>query len=436
VPLPFAGPESSIRMRSITPKGRRRVILDFSGSLIAYVPPIVNRQQQERVWDFPHLQGRQVTVSEDHPLWARRKSLDGLQDVGGNFYTQKTYVEGSYTSPYVSTGSETYLYGITPWSTDWYNYKGCMAPVDPNVMEFPSFTSSSMDDLDEMGASAIAACKPTNSVADLSVALGEILAGGKPKLVGSSMWKDKTIKAKKAGDEYLNWEFGWEPIARDVSDVALAIMQGHEILAQYERDSGKVVRRRINLSPYESTESTVIRDGVNAYAFGPLHSLQAAPIRYQGKVFLTKETRVRRWFSGAFTYYLPPSGTVEGEYLRAKKLYGLGITPETMWNLTPWSWAVDWFSNAGDVLANISSIQQDSLVLRYAYIMEHSVVKHTYTFAGPTGYVGSAFPPAVSLVAETKLRKRATPYGFGLNWADFSARQLSILAALGLSKGR
>jgi len=232
-----------------------------------------------------------------------------------------------------------------------------MMPIDPAFMSFPGSEASSLNALDALGASAISASKPTNSVADLSVAMGEILSEGLPKLIGASTWRDRTLRAKNAGDEYLNYQFGWAPLVSEISDVASVIARGSQILAQYERDSGKVVRRRWNFTPIKSTEGSTLRTGVNAYVLGPVHSLQAAGLRNQGKVYLTRESVIQRWFAGAFTYYLPPQGTVAGEYLRAKKLYGTGLTPETVWNLTPWSWAVDWFTNAGDVLSNVSSIQ-------------------------------------------------------------------------------
>jgi len=128
---------------------------------------------------------------------------------------------------------------------------------------------------------------------------------------------------------------------------------------------------------------------------------------------------------------------VEGveELYRAQKILGTDLTPETLWNLAPWSWAVDWIMPVGDLIGNLQDMASDGLVLRYGYIMEHSFVSDTYTFQGPTGLPASLVPGSYILSRETKKRVRATPYGFGLTWSGFSPRQLAILTALGISRG-
>jgi len=123
-----------------------------------------------------------------------------------------------------------------------------------------------------------------------------------------------------------------------------------------------------------------------------------------------------------------------GRYaLEAKKLLGLSLTPETLWNIAPWSWAVDWFSNTGDVISNLSDWASDGLVMHYGYMMEKTIVKDTYNIT-PSGI--QAFPsvPNLTLVTETKQRIRANPFGFGLSFDGLSTIQKAILAALGISR--
>jgi len=75
------------------------------------------------------------------------------------------------------------------------------------------------------------------------------------------------------------------------------------------------------------------------------------------------------------------------------------------------------------------------MVLRYGYVMEHTIVRDDWYFVGPTGLADkNVRPPVVSFVAETKLRRKATPFGFGLSYGSFSNRQKAIIAALGLSQ--
>jgi len=120
---------------------------------------------------------------------------------------------------------------------------------------------------------------------------------------------------------------------------------------------------------------------------------------------------------------------------RAIDVLGLDLDLEVLWNAAPWSWAVDWFSNTGDLIHNMNRWSTDGLVLKYGYIMEHSVVRDKYTFVGPTGMKPvSTYPPSVTLVTETKIRRRATPFGFGLTLSGFTNQQKAIVAALGISR--
>jgi len=74
--------------------------------------------------------------------------------------------------------------------------------------------------------------------------------------------------------------------------------------------------------------------------------------------------------------------------------------------------------------------------------MEHSIVQDIYTFDGDpasTLKVGSGFtghPPPVVLTSERKLRRKATPFGFGVDLSALSGTQKAIIAALGVSHGR
>jgi len=122
----------------------------------------------------------------------------------------------------------------------------------------------------------------------------------------------------------------------------------------------------------------------------------------------------------------------------ARKLLGADVDPEVLWDLAPWSWAVDWFSSVGDVIHNLSAYSSDGLVLRYGYIMEHSIVRDTYTYSGDLGLIPrcnfTGRPADLVVTSEKKLRRRSSPFGFGLAMSELTTRQKAILAALGLSR--
>jgi hypothetical protein len=161
----------------------------------------------------------------------------------------------------------------------------------------------------------------------------------------------------------------------------------------------------------------------------------------QSTVRVVEETTKRRWFSGSFTYYLPSeydSRSKIGKIALLADRLGLKPTPDTVWELSPWSWAIDWFSNTGDVISNVSDFANQGLVMHYGYIMEHSIRSRTY-FQERSGYKINRSPvPAgpLTLVTETKVRRQANPFGFGVSWEGLSTFQASILAALGISRRR
>lgn len=393
---------------------------------------IFNKQSTN--FDFP---GTQITVSEGHQ-WPP-PSGDKLTDRGGPFYTSKSFCASPRTMPRVdrriiAQGSEHKIVGpflaLHPRTSQQET-----SPVYPPTLE------SSNDKLDEMGAEAIARCKPTNSVADLSTALGEMMREGLPSLIGSSAWKSNASSArKKAGGEYLNVQFGWMPLVGEINNVSRAIRDSERILAQYERDAGKVVRRRYNF-PLEKT-STESDYPNSSGSFGPLGtSFNLAGVTgLSGKIKRHRLVTRSISFSGAFTYHLPRGYDSRKGLARlasdADILLGTKLTPEVLWNLAPWSWAVDWFSNTGDVISNLTDFKSQGLIMRYGYVMEHVRVTDTYSHVYNSDFPSLPRVAPVVLVTETKQRRPANPFGFGLSWDGLSPFQLSIAAALGLSRGK
>lgn len=383
-------------------------------------------------WFPDSLKEMQTTVSENHPEW--RKSRKGLYkgDVGGVFWTDKVTVK--FNNSPGTYGSDPYTSG--PGTIRTYK-KAPMYPCAFSAMSVPSVGFSTEVGMNTLGAQAIAKCKPTNSAADISVMLGEILREGAPRLIGAALWRDRSRELRKRGsDEYLNYQFGWKPIVNDITKVASAIARADTIMRQYQRDSGKMVRRRFSFPPLHTVSTSNVGSGwpndVN-----PSSSVHMYPT-VSGRAVLKSEQLQRRWFSGAFTYYMPKDGNVyssmRGQAQMAKKLLGLSLTPSTVWNLSPWSWAVDWFSNAGDVISNLSDWMVDSLCLHYGYMMEHTIARHTYSWVGDTGFKSSLKPSQVVITHEVKYRVRANPFGFGLTWNGLSPYQLSIATALGISR--
>jgi hypothetical protein len=170
---------------------------------------------------------------------------------------------------------------------------------------------------------------------------------------------------------------------------------------------------------------------------------------------LVRETK--RWFEGVFTYALPSSTDSWKRALGfgsdADALYGIALSPSVLWELTPWSWAVDWFTNAGDVINNVTSFGLAGLVMRYGYMMEESIERIVAegrcpdANVGDFAIVGNNKQPAivnlrhvpsgtyvVGTESVTKRRRPASPFGFSVGWEGLSPTQLAITAALGITR--
>jgi hypothetical protein len=372
--------------------------------------------------------GLQKTKSEGHPWKSRPKGFSG--DLGGDFWTWR--VENR--TPKASESSWGYSVPDVPGVKTTMTYNASLYAANPEALSTPPDLSSSDSALMAKGTTAVALCKPTNSVADLSVAMGELVKDRLPSIPILHGLESRIKLAVKAGDEFLNVVFGWEPLVADVKKTAAAIVEAQKVIDQFERDSGRQVRRRFEFDTEKSTDSTIVATGVEPWygttSSGPLDTDVGS-----GPLIRTRQINRKTWFSGAFMYHIPKNffGTREIA-AKADKLLGLELTPSVLWELTPWSWAIDWVTNVGDGISNLSDWQQFGLVMRYGYIMETTSVTDTYTLStnGPYG----PFAVIAPVVIDTTVKKRlkANPFGFGVDWNGLNSIQLAILGALGLTR--
>lgn len=377
---------------------------------------------------------RQVTTSEGHK-WPLPKGAK--YDSGGAFSTVKSRLQASYDLDQVyhlgHVGDEYYVGNLVPYvvSQDWALLRSTTSDAD---LLYWADQVHSESDLAALGATAISNTIPTNPIVDSSVAIAELLREGIPNLLDLSDLRERIDILRFAGSNYLNFEFGWKPLVSDLQKAARAISDTEKTLLQLQRDSGKRVRRKFR---FHDDVETSVSESASPAAF----MFEAIPTTLMGQsAHTTTNSHVHKtWFSGSYTFDYEPDQLSELSRIatQARLLYGLELNPEVLWNLTPWSWLVDWFANVGPVLHNLSAFAQDGLVLHYGYLMHHSMRTTKYSGRGLTFPKGGDFPyrqVETRVDVESKRRIRATPYGFGLVFDSFSVRQLAILGALGLTR--
>lgn len=366
--------------------------------------------------------------------WESRRDFRGEgSDKGGPFLVHKRSYEENilnngedahfswFTDPSVED-SPYFLTNQWPWKDQF------------NSGHFPVPTASSDQELQALGTTAIARTVPTKPKADLSTFLGE-MREGLPFISGFARTGEaRARQARNAGDEYLNVEFGWKPLLRDVYAFANAYKRSSELLKAYHNGAGKLIRRR-----YRWPTKLEIKEESLGYTY-PVPLLH--PWNYGGgplELKCTISQKIERWFVASYVYDVPRQGDPFRNINDVDYLLGVKLTPEVLWNLAPWSWAADWVANTGDIMSNLSSFATDSLVMHHAYVMEHRTTTNKYWMHVPEYYWHSH--PAERIISqtftgETKKRIGATPYGFGLSWDGFSNRQLGILGSLGISRAK
>jgi len=294
-----------------------------------------------------------------------------------------------------------------------------------------------------IGTEFLSQLRPTKAAANVAQALVETIRDV-PKIPfnGLDQARKATQLLRTGSDEYLNIVFGWSPLVSDVLKICRAIVNSDKILQQYRRDSGRQIRRRA-ANPVQQTDTgseskrSKFAIGTDGY-YGSRMWADSGLGQGVGMVHKISESTEKYWFSGAFSYLLTGDEQVYEKSARFAQLANrlLGVRPDItlLWELTPWSWLADWFTNIGAVINLNNDILNDNLVVRYGYLMRESVYTIAWQHDGVPFYQGGSGPFSTFYKVVRKERVRATPYGFGFDLTTLSASQLAILASLGLTK--
>jgi hypothetical protein len=413
------------------------------GTYVNSTSNVVNSfSPQTTLWE--PLRGREICVDEirvkrdpheDHAHFIRELTALGRQigDIGGEFWVKREQLVRQ------TAGSQTCR------RNRWFARGVVLICTSEPAQAFSDswFYSDPRSELDPFGPQGWARFNPGASDAGLGQALVELRE--LPRM-GIATFKElpRILQSRndffrQLGSQYLNLEFGWKPFLRDVKDM---INLGHIIskkLQQLSRDNGRGVRRRGTLLKARSRTNT----STNVIAISPTGVTQL-----QNNLGATRSTEYRKiddiWFSARFRYFIPNTEDPFWRLKAATAAIGVNPNPHLLWQVLPWSWLIDWFTNVGDVLANLSYNSAEDMVADYAYCMRHT--KETWRMTAirnyGTGSTQESFPVPDQFTTrqaenrferELKCRVRASPFGFGLTENSLSVRQWAILEALGLS---
>lgn len=316
------------------------------------------------------------------------------------------------------------------------------------------------DDLADFGTVAISKSAPAVPEVSTAAILGELIQS-LPAFPGHALLR--SLQGSSVGDEYLNVVFGLVPTHDDAKNLAKVLRSYSARLHQLRRDNGRPVRRKFALPTSQRgqiltsaqgqlLEGTTLSVGCGNGAFGfdlrrdvGTYSSATEISRefYVGTALFMRETQ-RNWFNGSFTYVLPELpgyyGRLEKYLVETDRLLGTQLDASSTWQLTPWSWLIDWFIDIGTQLDVMSVNFDDNLVLNYGYAMQETERSIVATVNYSRSVAGRKAVPLdwikTSLTSSYKRRIRANPYGFVLQtdgefWSPY---RLAVLGALGLSR--
>jgi hypothetical protein len=362
-----------------------------------------------------------------------------------------------------------------------YRYHGPLY-CDPGYSPVGSWYNADPVNTGYYGPAAIKACAPTHPLVSLAVDLAELKSEG-ARVIGSSLLEHairgkaisvpvpaeklrrRRYKGKRdrqqlrpgrskfdrtpissggevVAQEWLNWQFGLSPIIQDTRKVVENMLDSQALLSAYQAGSGKITRRSFH---FPLLRDTVFEDNAGNLGRLSASSPTSIPNDYMfvagNRYGVRRESVVRTvriWFDGGFTYYLQPGNNLIGDVGRFEQnvnyLFGTRVTPEVLWNLQPWSWLVDWNLNIGTNIANAERLSSDGLVMKYGYLMCETTIDHSIVIES-VPIKGTYQGPFTTIFRTTrKQRVKASPFGFSTVPGSFSARQWSILGALGYTK--
>lgn len=307
--------------------------------------------------------------------------------------------------------------------------------------------------LDALGADAYNRLRPQIQEAQLGVALAEMR--DMPRMLRTTALNFRNyyrdiggymnsaqMQPKYVADQFLNVQFGWKPFLKDLMDLDRLHQDFAKYATQAGRSNGTWQKRfRANKA---LVDEAFLEATPTGRACEPASSWWIYPTLCDSAPFaqLHISDEVHVWYSGEFKFYRPEfdeavwwSDTAFGDLMRASTLSGIRVNPSVIWKATPWSWLIDWVSDAGKTIQQISDRAFDGMVSKYMYLMHHKVrtsaIRQTMFFKS-----GGTKTFEWQRKADIKRRLSADgPYGFRLDAGSLNSGQLAILAALGTSRG-
>jgi len=351
-----------------------------------------------------------------NPNWRQKISRNEM--VGSIFTTRYWEYQSNPVSSYIWRGG--------PLEE---SYRGPLHARDSwQPGNFEHLVPSPVNDVGLLGAKFYNEMRPNK--ADFSGLNALIELKDLPRMLNQRL---RTLK--DINDWYLAVTFGWLPLLDDIRSMVKTQQQMQKKLNFLIKNEGKPLRRRSRVK-YERTD--LFDNSYEGYWCIQPGNLDFFFYKSVPKLREVAYTDTSYWASARFVYVLPPGPRdILWKARMLGLLFGLNVTPAAVWNALPWSWLVDWFSNAGDVAQNLSEGLEGNTFADQFYLMAHRrrVIEYVAEgqFATKDGGTVTVNPSARN-IAGIKTRSLGDPFGIAFTEDQLSVKQWSILGALGYSR--
>jgi hypothetical protein len=262
--------------------------------------------------------------------------VEDCEDVVGNLTGVNQFVKRTWTLHYPLLNGETYVNSVKAQEFLGFPIADKPIPFDP-TNHWGSLTGI---DLNNFAWSILAGTNPNVPHVSVPTIIGELK--DLPSLV--KIRGDGFLR--KVAQSHLSWRWALRPMLSDLRKLCdFARAFDNRLMELYSLRDGRVMRRRCHLG--KSTVRTT--NETNHWFHAGYGVLLQGPLQH----YYTKEVWGTAQWKLAPDSVLPKLGY--GPLVNLANRLNYGITSHealaAAWELTPWSWLVDWFSNVGDVIA-------------------------------------------------------------------------------------
>jgi len=348
-------------------------------------------------------------------------------------------VPGSITNQFYET-RPTEAFSTFGWSA--YPGVTLLTNSNPSYKPFPKSLEINV------GTRLIGELNPYASTASFLATLIELMRGDVPTVIRNlrKYITDINSLKKTIGSDYLNIQFGWAPLLKDIEKLVNTCITLDTLLFTSDNKRRSTRRTLVDHAWNGTTDSFDRRTVAAPFATFLSTTKEGTPglppaaltLTYQeGLVYSRQNVSIN--YTARYTKGVRSNAILNGRVDQAITFLGMDLTPDVLWQVTPWSWLLDWFANLGDVISNITNLSMKDIILDYAYLTnrietERGILAWKPSLVG--NMTSSRYTVGHKVITVEKTRNQASPYGFSVGFDGLSPYQISILVALGLARGR